>query len=141
MRDDQEPTQGAGPCLEDLFPSVDRDDVVELFSALYNMEHNTVEVLLYREEQGGLQVYARCFVSTRCLEVQELVAERCGRGVSLSPFEWPEVDKAEIVGECLRLASRPDPPLKARRFLKMLGVGEPRQILGYRPAEEEQVDY
>ena len=140
-RDDQEPTQGAGPCLEDLFPSVDREQVIELFSSLYNKEYNTVEVLLYTGEREGLQVYARCFVSMRCLEVQEIVAERCGRDVSLEPFEWPEVDKAEVVGECLRLASRPDPPLKAHRFLKMLGVGEPRQILGYRPTEEEQVDY
>ncbi len=139
-RDDLEPTQGAGPCLDELFPSVDRDDVAELFSTLYNSEHNLVEVLLYQDEQGRLQVYARCFVSMRCLEVREVVAETCGRDVSLSPFEWPEVDKVEVVGECLRLASRPDPPLKARRLLKLLGVGEPRQVLGYRPAEDEQLD-
>ncbi|MGC9210177.1 MAG: hypothetical protein ACP5FT_02800 [Acidilobus sp.] len=139
LRDDLEPTQGAGPCLEELFTTIDRDEVNELFSTLYNKEYNVVEVLLHEDQDRRLQVYARCFVSLRCLEVKEVVAEMCGSDVSLSPFEWPEVDKAEVVGDCLRLASRPDPPLKARRLLSQLGVGEPRSILGYRPAEEDDL--
>ncbi|MGC9071774.1 MAG: hypothetical protein ACP5HK_03645 [Acidilobus sp.] len=137
--DDLEPTQRAGPCLEEVFTEIDRDEVNELFSTLYNKEYNTVEVLLHEEQDRRLQVYARCFVSARCLVVLEVVAETCGRDLSLSPFEWPEVDRAEVVGECLRLASRPEPPLKARRLLSQLGVTEPRDILGYRPAGGEDL--
>jgi hypothetical protein len=116
------------------------DDVAELFSTLVNKEHNYVEVLLGKDEKRRLEVYARCFVSLRCLEVVEVVAELCGRDVSLEPFEWPEVDKAEVLNECLRLSSRPDPPLKVHRFLMQLGFGEPQEVLGYRVVEEGEFE-
>jgi hypothetical protein len=140
VRGDLEPTPGAGPCLEDLFKEINGDDLAELFSTLVNKEHNYVEVLLGKDEKRRLEVYARCFVSLRCLEVIEVVAELCGRDVSLEPFEWPEVDKAEVLNECLRLSSRPEPPLKVHRFLMQLGLGEPQEVLGYRVVEEGEFE-
>jgi len=140
VRGDLEPTPGAGPCLEDLFKGMNGDDVAELFSTLVNKEHNYVEVLLGKDEKRRLEVYARCFVSLRCLEVIEVVAELCGRDISLEPFEWPEVDKAEVLNECLRLSSRPEPPLKVHRFLMQLGFGEPQEVLGYRVVEEGEFE-
>jgi len=44
------------------------------------------------------------------------------------------------LNECLRLSSRPDPPLKVHRFLMQLGFGEPQEVLGYRVVEEGEFE-
>ena len=135
--DELEPTQGAGPCIEDLFPLL-AEDAEELFSTLVNKEYNVVDVLIFKGE--NVEAYVRCFVSLQCLEVKELRISMCGSNVTLEPFEWPETDKAIIREGCLTIAAAPRPRLRVSKLLNRLRIPEPKEILGYRPVEEEEPD-
>ncbi len=138
MGDEREPTPGARPCLDGLFSGLDKNDVEELYYNLVNREYNYVDVLLYYDDHT--QVYARCFVSLRCLEVMEVAVRICNSVESgLRAFELPEVDSAEIDGNCAVLHSRPDPPLKARNLIRKLGIPEPKEIKGYRVLRDDEV--
>lgn len=136
--DGLEPTPGASPlCLEDLFTSISRDDVYELFSQLVPSEINYVDVLLYSDDDS--EIYARCFVSLTCLEVLKVVARLCGDKARLEVVNLPEVDAAALEGNCIELVSRPDPPIKIRNLLRKLGIGEPSEVQGYRLLKDDQV--
>jgi len=133
-----EPTPGAGPlCIENVFETLSKDDVYELFSQLVSSEVNYVDVLLFSDENE--EVYAHCFISLRCLEVIDIVVKLCGERSRPEALGWPEVDKATIEEECVELRSRPEPPLKVRNLLRRLGLGEPVEIKGYRTEQDEWV--
>ncbi|ADL19475.1 hypothetical protein ASAC_1070 [Acidilobus saccharovorans 345-15] len=136
--DDLEPTPGASSlCLEELFTSLSRDDVYELFSQLVSSEVNYVDVLVHSDDNR--EIYARCFVSLTCLEVLKVVVRLCENEARLDAINLPEVDAASLEGDCVELISRPDPPIKIRNLLRKLGVGEPSEVQGYRLLKDDQV--
>lgn len=135
---DLEPTQGAGPCLEDTpFPGLEPGEVGELWTLLYNREYNVVDVLVL--EKDGLTVYIRSLIDSYCLRPVELHVELCNdlsrKGLLLS--DEPEVDKVilkkEGSVECVELVSGFNPVFKPVRLIEKLGITDPFNMLAYKP--------
>ncbi|MEB3860155.1 MAG: hypothetical protein LRS43_02970 [Desulfurococcales archaeon] len=119
-------------CLEDAVP-VDRMSLVEAWSALSLREENIVDLLLYKS--GGLEVFARVFISTECFLLVYVIAKSCGEGsgglLKLSA-EAPEVSRVSIRGDCVEAMVPPTPEGRVGSFLDKLGLRGDLRITAYR---------
>lgn len=130
--DDQEPTQGAWPCLLDSL-RVDRREFQLLEETLYLSEYNYFDVLVYRDDD--IEAFLVVFSSLDCLQLVELHIRGCGDNAMellKAAADWPEVSRVIMEGSCLELVVPADPPLRVEKALEKLGVNKPLQPLGFR---------
>ncbi|MEB3759926.1 MAG: hypothetical protein GSR72_01680 [Desulfurococcales archaeon] len=136
MVDDQEPTPGTGPCLEEL-GIVDKEDAIASYALLEPQEDNIVDLLLYSDE--GLEVYVQVFIGLDCLHIIALHLRGCGsKSVeTLKKYsDKPEFTKIIMEGECIDLEVPPYPRIRIERALSLVNLKPPLPILAYRRVDK-----
>lgn len=138
--DDLEPTQGAGPCLEDIdYLRLDAEALRDLWVTLSRREYNLVDILL--ASGGDYAIYARALVGDDCIRPVELHVDLCGdlssKGLNVS--DEPEVQKVILKREggrdCVELVADFNPPVKPEALLEKIGITTHFNIIAYRPVE------
>lgn len=138
LRGEWEPTHTAGPCLEDGIPFSGSGEE-EVHKAVYLLERNGVDeadILVY--SRHGLDVWFRVEWSPEdeCYRVAHLAVRSCGEssGELLKAVEWPEVSRAAIDRGCVEIVIPLDPPYRAERAIKKLGLNPGQwRLSGLRP--------
>lgn len=126
-----EPTPGAGPCLEEIFPHM-AERILEIHASAHVSEFNYIELLLYNSRDLRVSIVA--FVGSECLEVLGLRVLGCHSSAEriLNLISSPESSGGDVWRDCAEARVPADPPYRIIRVLDDLGVGVPADILAYR---------
>ena len=132
-----EPTPGAEPCIERLFP---RNSILlkELHERLMKTEHNYVEFLIYKDEK--LVVTLLAFIDMDCFKVLGLRVRGCYDRQSdvLKLIAEPESSDGDIESKCAEARVPASPPYRVLQTLEKLGLKEV-ELIAYRIVDIEEV--
>ena len=130
-----EPTPGAEPCMERLFPY---NNLKELHERLIKTEHNYVEFLIYKDEK--LVVTLLAFIDMSCFKVLGLRIRGCydRQNDVLKLIAEPESSDGDIEPRCAEARVPANPPYRVLRTLEKLGLKEVEPI-AYRIVDIEEV--
>lgn len=128
--DEEEPTPGAGPCLEE-WNIVEEETARVLHGILEPTEFNYADLLVPHEKY---EVFIRVFIGLDCLHPVELRVRGCGRQAAevRRLFEEPEFTRIMLEGDCIEVAAPFDIPVRIERSLDMLDLKPPLDIAAYR---------
>ncbi len=118
-----EPTLGAEPCIEDIFPDA---NLKELYERLVNTEHNYVEFLLHDEKDIVVTLVA--FIDLDCFRVWGLRIKGCNekQSIVLKLIAEPEASGGDIEKDCAEARIPAEPPYRVLQALKKLGLDKAR---------------
>lgn len=132
---DVEPTQGAGPCLEE-------SELLEVESLLWVKARLEIEGAIAADilvgRPGGGEAFLRVAPGVDCIELLELRVRFCSEAPAkkaLEAIDWPEVSRATIEGGCIELVVPADPLYRVVEALRRLGVKPPLAAEAYRLLE------
>ena len=130
MLDDEEPTQGAGPCIEE-WGLVDEETAGTLHGILDTTEYNYADLLV---EHGELEVFMRVFIGLDCLRLVEVRVRGCKEKAERVKrlFDEPEFTRIALEGECIEIAAPADIRVRVERALAAVGLAPPLRVLAYR---------
>ncbi len=130
-----EPTPGAEPCIENLFPYL---DLSELYENLVKTEHNYVEFLIYKNDE--LIVTLLTFIDIECFRLQGLRIRGCHNKQSLvlKIIGEPEALGGDIEPKCAEARIPANPPYRVLRTLEKLGLKK-IEPMAYRIVDIEEV--
>ncbi len=136
---DDEPTPGAGPCVED-WGLLDEEEARQIHAILDAQEYNYYDLLVY---EGEYEVFLRVFVGLDCLRLEEVRVRGCGEIAERVKelIDLPEFTRIALEGECVEVASPADLRMRIEKALERLGLRAPLSPIAYRAVRRLVRDY
>ncbi|MEB3816995.1 MAG: hypothetical protein LRS46_03540 [Desulfurococcales archaeon] len=137
---EEEPTQRAGPCLEEVLRRVGLDDLAAVdgeLHAIASMYEFNYYIATFKEP-NGIEVGILLFVGGDCMEVRGVAVKGCGGSVGrlVALADKPEFVVVDVEADCVTIRAPADTLFRVVRALELAGLSRDSYLASVRPLEE-----